>query len=122
MILKIENDKKVGNGPIRVLYPGLAIENSKDTGLGSIGRVDHAAMKNPCPNRWKGYKYLSGRNIKTLTLKLFFRIWMRPIALITGDCWPRLPSRRYYSFQARHGSMIQNYQQAKALICRLSRK
>lgn len=29
-----------GNGPIKILYPGLAI-SKKDTGIGSIGRIDH---------------------------------------------------------------------------------
>jgi len=30
----------VGNGPIKVLYPGLALSKA-DTGIGSIGRIDH---------------------------------------------------------------------------------
>jgi len=30
----------VGNGPIKILYPGLAISET-DTGIGSIGRIDH---------------------------------------------------------------------------------
>lgn len=42
MIKKIENDKKVGNAHIKILYPGSVIENSTDSGLGSIGRIDHA--------------------------------------------------------------------------------
>lgn len=42
MIKKIENDKKVGNAHIKILYPGNVIENSTDSGLGSIGRIDHA--------------------------------------------------------------------------------
>ena len=42
MIKKIENDKKVGNAHIKILYPGSVIENSNDSGLGSIGRIDHA--------------------------------------------------------------------------------
>jgi redox-sensitive bicupin YhaK (pirin superfamily) len=42
MIKKIENDKKVGNAHIKILYPGNVIENSNDSGLGSIGRIDHA--------------------------------------------------------------------------------
>lgn len=42
MIKKIGNDKKVGNAHIKILYPGAAIEDSKDSGLGSIGRIDHA--------------------------------------------------------------------------------
>lgn len=42
MIKKIENDKKIGNAHIKILYPGNVIENSNDSGLGSIGRIDHA--------------------------------------------------------------------------------
>src|SRR5690606_10884131 len=42
MIKKIGNDKKVGNAHIKIHYPGDAIEDSKDSGLGSIGRIDHA--------------------------------------------------------------------------------
>lgn len=42
MIKKIENDKKVGNAHIKILYPGSVIESSNDSGLGSIGRIDHA--------------------------------------------------------------------------------
>jgi redox-sensitive bicupin YhaK (pirin superfamily) len=42
MIKRIENDKKVGNAHIKILYPGSVIENSTDSGLGSIGRIDHA--------------------------------------------------------------------------------
>jgi redox-sensitive bicupin YhaK (pirin superfamily) len=30
----------VGNGPIKILYPGVAVSNT-DTGIGSIGRIDH---------------------------------------------------------------------------------
>lgn len=30
----------VGHGPIKILYPGLAISKT-DTGIGSIGRIDH---------------------------------------------------------------------------------
>lgn len=42
MIKKIGNDKKAGNPHIRILYPGVAIENSKDSGIASLGRIDHA--------------------------------------------------------------------------------
>lgn len=42
MIKKIENDKKIGNAHIKILYPGNVIENSTDSGLASIGRIDHA--------------------------------------------------------------------------------
>lgn len=44
MIRKLGNDKKVGNAHIRILYPGVAFKNSKDTGLGTIGRIDHAQL------------------------------------------------------------------------------
>jgi hypothetical protein len=33
-----------GNGPIKILFPGLKTEN-QDTGIGSIGRIDHAYFK-----------------------------------------------------------------------------
>lgn len=42
MIKKIENDKKVGNAHIKILYPGSVIKNSTDSGIASIGRIDHA--------------------------------------------------------------------------------
>ena len=44
MMRKIGNDKKVGSSHIKILYPGVAIENSKDSGLASIGRIDHAEI------------------------------------------------------------------------------
>ena len=44
MIKKINADALVGDGPIRVLYPGLAVSES-DTGLASIGRIDHAKFE-----------------------------------------------------------------------------
>jgi len=40
MLQKIDNTLFVGNGPIKVLYPGRAVSKS-DTGIGSIGRIDH---------------------------------------------------------------------------------
>ncbi|WP_439695827.1 pirin family protein [Mucilaginibacter sp. AW1-7] len=40
MLQKISNSLFVGNGPIKILYPGLAVSNT-DTGIGSIGRIDH---------------------------------------------------------------------------------
>jgi redox-sensitive bicupin YhaK (pirin superfamily) len=40
MVQKINNTMFVGNGPIKILYPGLAISKT-DTGIGSIGRIDH---------------------------------------------------------------------------------
>lgn len=46
MIHKIGNDKKVGNSHIKILYPGVAVENSNDSGIGSIGRIDHANISN----------------------------------------------------------------------------
>ena len=46
MIHKIGNEKKVGNSHIKILYPGVAVENSNDSGIGSIGRIDHANISN----------------------------------------------------------------------------
>ncbi len=43
MILKIDNSKKVGNDHIKILYPGKAM-GSADTGLATIGRIDHASL------------------------------------------------------------------------------
>jgi len=40
MLQKISNSMFVGNGPIKILYPGVAVSNT-DTGIGSIGRIDH---------------------------------------------------------------------------------
>jgi len=40
MIQKISNQNFRGNGPIKVLYPGLSVSKI-DTGIGSIGRIDH---------------------------------------------------------------------------------
>jgi hypothetical protein len=40
MLQKIESTQFIGHGPIKVLYPGKAISN-KDSGIGSIGRIDH---------------------------------------------------------------------------------
>ncbi len=40
MLQKINNSMFVGNGPIKILYPGTAVSNT-DTGIGSIGRIDH---------------------------------------------------------------------------------
>jgi len=44
MLQKIEHSAFVGQGPIRILYPGTAVGNT-DTGIGSIGRIDHAFFK-----------------------------------------------------------------------------
>jgi len=41
MLKKISSLKFSGNGPIKILYPGLSFSN-EDTGIGSIGRIDHA--------------------------------------------------------------------------------
>jgi redox-sensitive bicupin YhaK (pirin superfamily) len=40
MLQKINRSVFMGNGPIKILYPGLVVSNS-DTGIGSIGRIDH---------------------------------------------------------------------------------
>ncbi|MCU7551814.1 pirin family protein [Chitinophagaceae bacterium LB-8] len=40
MLQKINNTMFLGNGPIKILYPGRAISKT-DTGIGSIGRIDH---------------------------------------------------------------------------------
>ena len=40
MLQKISNDKFLGRGPIKILYPGVGISDN-DTGIGSIGRIDH---------------------------------------------------------------------------------
>ncbi|MFA7650761.1 MAG: pirin family protein [Flavobacteriaceae bacterium] len=42
MIHKITDEQKVGNAHIRILYPGKALNSTTDTGLGTIGRIDHA--------------------------------------------------------------------------------
>lgn len=44
MLQQIKSSDFRGNGPIRVLYPGL-VAGIGDTGLGSIGRIDHATFK-----------------------------------------------------------------------------
>lgn len=41
MLRKIESSLFLGNGPIRVLYPGRALGRT-DTGIGTLGRIDHA--------------------------------------------------------------------------------
>jgi redox-sensitive bicupin YhaK (pirin superfamily) len=41
MLQKINSSYFIGEGPIKILYPGSAI-SKKDTGIGSIGRIDHA--------------------------------------------------------------------------------
>jgi redox-sensitive bicupin YhaK (pirin superfamily) len=41
MLQKINTNLFRGNGPIKVLYPGL-VTGKGDSGLGSIGRIDHA--------------------------------------------------------------------------------
>lgn len=44
MIQKITNSHKVGSDQIKILYPGRATKSQKDTGLGPIGRIDHAQI------------------------------------------------------------------------------
>jgi len=44
MLQQIKSSDFRGSGPIRVLYPGL-VAGIGDTGLGSIGRIDHATFK-----------------------------------------------------------------------------
>lgn len=44
MLQKISHDTFRGHGPIKTLYPGAVLSNV-DTGLGSIGRIDHAFFK-----------------------------------------------------------------------------
>lgn len=44
MLQKISNQAFTGYGPIRTLYPGTAI-SSTDSGIGSIGRIDHATFQ-----------------------------------------------------------------------------
>ena len=44
MLQKIDESIMQGNGPIKILFPGLKTEN-QDTGIGSIGRIDHAYFK-----------------------------------------------------------------------------
>lgn len=44
MLQKINNTKFAGNGPIKILYPGLEVSTA-DTGIGSIGRIDHAEIQ-----------------------------------------------------------------------------
>jgi redox-sensitive bicupin YhaK (pirin superfamily) len=41
MIQKISNDNKTGNDHIKISYPG-AVWGKNDTGIGTIGRIDHA--------------------------------------------------------------------------------
>ncbi len=40
MLQKIESSVFQGGGPIKILYPGL-VTDKRDTGIGSIGRIDH---------------------------------------------------------------------------------
>lgn len=40
MLHKISKNQFLGRGPIKILYPGAGISND-DTGIGSIGRIDH---------------------------------------------------------------------------------
>ncbi|MFH6996560.1 pirin family protein [Flavobacterium sp. FlaQc-57] len=45
MIQKINSSQFIGHGPIKVLYPGSAVSTT-DTGIGSIGRIDHPEINN----------------------------------------------------------------------------
>lgn len=44
MLLKVDSTQKYGNNHISILYPG-AILGKGDTGIGSIGRIDHAQIR-----------------------------------------------------------------------------
>lgn len=44
MLQKISSKAFSGYGPIRMLYPGTAV-SANDSGIGSIGRIDHATFK-----------------------------------------------------------------------------
>jgi len=44
MIQKISQNTFKGHGPIQTLYPGIAV-SQKDSGIGSIGRIDHAFFR-----------------------------------------------------------------------------
>lgn len=44
MLQKIPHSAFAGHGPIQILYPGASTGNT-DTGIGSIGRIDHAFFK-----------------------------------------------------------------------------
>jgi len=44
MLQKINKNNFVGHGPISILYPGTVVSKS-DTGIGSIGRIDHAHIR-----------------------------------------------------------------------------
>lgn len=44
MVQKISKYEFLGNGPIKMLYPGKGIGKG-DTGIGSIGRIDHPAFR-----------------------------------------------------------------------------
>ncbi|NQX56839.1 pirin family protein [Pedobacter panaciterrae] len=44
MIQQFKSSDFRGNGPIQALYPGLVV-GTADTGIGSIGRIDHATFK-----------------------------------------------------------------------------
>jgi redox-sensitive bicupin YhaK (pirin superfamily) len=43
MLFKLADRSKRGNGPIRVLYPGVS-RGRQDTGLATLGRIDHATI------------------------------------------------------------------------------
>lgn len=41
MLIKVDNSKKLGSGPIKIMYPGRSVSNT-DTGFATIGRIDQA--------------------------------------------------------------------------------
>jgi redox-sensitive bicupin YhaK (pirin superfamily) len=56
MIKKISNASKTGNGPIKISYPGI-IWGNKDTGIGTIGRIDQANI--PSGNTIKMHPHIN---------------------------------------------------------------
>ncbi len=44
MLIKIDHSQKYGNDHISILYPGIPL-GGHDTGIGSIGRIDHANIQ-----------------------------------------------------------------------------
>ncbi len=45
MLQKINASALLGHGPIKVFYPGMAMGDKEDSGLASIGRIDHAVFE-----------------------------------------------------------------------------
>ena len=44
MLQKVNASNFSGHGPIQILYPGTVVSKT-DTGIGSIGRIDHAIFR-----------------------------------------------------------------------------